>query len=236
MKQSHGPSGSPGARALRAKRLHRAPRLLLAGAALVASVVPLALLGGCSPGTDEAAAATERDPGGPSDEAKVEAAESQIDDAILHFEIKAQLLGSLGWDAVGIDIDTLDGRVLLTGEVPNRSSRELAEEIVASVDGVHHVDSELKLAGKPRDETPREAVDDQLTEAESEVRDALLESRLKARLLEEVGRHALDIEIEAASGVVTLRGRLANDAQERLVLEAVSSTKGVKRVINLIKT
>ena len=82
-----------------------------------------------------------------------DASKARVDDAILHFEIKAKLLGTLGWDAIGIDIDTLDGRVLLSGQVPDRSSRDLAEEIVQSVDGVERVDSRLLLAEAPASRT-----------------------------------------------------------------------------------
>jgi len=167
-----------------------------------------------------------------------ETSKARVDDAILHFEIKAKLLGTLGWDAIGIDIDTLDGRVLLSGQVPDRSSRELAEEIVQSVDGVERVDSRLLLAdgaAGEQDQATGQALDDHITEAEQEVRDALLESRIKARLLESLGRPALGVEIDSANSVVTLRGRLDNDAQERIVLETVSASPGVRKVVNLLR-
>ncbi len=189
----------------------------------------------CAPGSERTAAASETENG--RLKATLATTEDHIDDAILHFEVKARLLDALGWAATGIDVDSMDGRVVLSGTVPARSDRELAEEIVASVEGVGKVENRLELedasaAGAPA--TTRVAA--RSAEAGHEVRDALLEARLKAHLLEEIGRHALDIEVEAADGVVTLRGELDNEAHEQLALEAASRTEGVKRVINLLRT
>ena len=217
-------------------RLRAAPLLVLATAVVAAASVGfLNLCSAPSPDGDRAAAAVAASAGSGVGAERSSASEARVDDAILHFEIKAKLLGTLGWDAIGIDVDALDGRVLLTGQVPDRSSRDLAEELVASVDGVERVDSRITLADEEEPVTGA-ALDEHITEAEQEVRDALLESRIKAKLLEEIGRHALDVEIDAASGVVTLRGRLDNDAQERLVLETVSKSPGVKRVVNRLES
>ncbi|MGD2113911.1 MAG: BON domain-containing protein [Acidobacteriota bacterium] len=209
-------------------RRARSPRgLLILGLVLL-------LTPACSPGGEEAAAAAEN-----AREGRVErtlsSAGEHVDDAILHFEVKARLLDELGWAAIGIEVDAVDGRILLTGEVPERSDRELAEEIVRSVDGVRRVESRLELE---EDASPdgASAAERVAREAEREVRDGLLEARLKARLLEEIGRHALDLEVEAADGVVTLRGTLDNEAHEQLALETASRTKGVEKVVNLIET
>jgi len=196
--------------------------------ALLVSVVA------CAPGSDRTAAAAEARNDRP--EAIITTAGDHIDDAILHFEAKARLLDKLGWAAIGIDVDSMDGRIVLTGEVPVRADRELAEEIVTSVEGVERVENRLALEGESTAGAPATArVAPRVAEAEHEVRDALLEARLKARLLEEIGRNALDIEVEAADGVVTLRGELDNEAHEQIALEAASRTEGVKRVINLLR-
>lgn len=197
----------------------RLPVALCILAILVAAVA-------CAPGSDRIARASE--PQERPVESALTTAENHIDDAILHFEAKARLLDELGWAAIGIDVDSMNGHLVLSGEVPTRADRELAEEIVRSVDGVESVESLLTLEGETTATT-------RVAEAEHEVRDALLETRLKAHLLEEIGRHALDIEIEAADGVVTLRGELDNEAHEKLALETASRTVGVKRVINLLR-
>lgn len=202
----------------------RLPVALCILAILVAAVA-------CAPGSDRIARASE--PQERPVESALTTAENHIDDAILHFEAKARLLDELGWAAIGIDVDSMDGRVVLSGDVPERSQRELAAEIVRSVDGVETVENLLELEEQSSSDSTAAA---HVAEAEHEVRDALLEARLKARLLEEIGRNALDLDVEAADGVVTLRGELDNDAHEQLALETASRTKGVEKVINLIET
>lgn len=214
-------------------------RLLLGGAVVLAlCTAPLLAAGACSPTGHEAAASMDHRNGDDTEEpAGFDAAEDRVDDAILHFEVKAKLLEALHWDAIGIEVNSLDGRILLSGEAPDRATLELAEEIARSVEGVQRVESQLVLEQEDGPERAgREKVDGALSEAEREVGDALLETRLKARLLQEIGRHALDVEVEAASGVVTLRGRLASEAHEQIALETASRTEGVEEVINLIET
>ncbi len=212
---------------------------LLGGAAVLAlCTAPLLSAGACSPTGNGAAASTESHSGeGAEEPTKLDAAEDRVGDAILHFEVKAKLLEALHWDAIGIEVNSLDGRILLSGEAPDRATLELAEEIARSVEGVQQVESQLVLEQDDAPERTRgEKVDDAVSEAEREVSDALLEARLKARLLQEIGRHALDVEVEAASGVVTLRGHLASEAHEQIALETASRTEGVEEVINLIET
>jgi osmotically-inducible protein OsmY len=164
----------------------------------------------------------------------VPAAAGDLEDAALHVEVRAALLEQLGLDALDIDIDADadSGRVALHGAVADRAAQELAEEIVRAVDGVKDVSSELTLEESSDDsETP---IGHAVAEGEREVKDALLETQVKGRLISEIGRHAFDIEVEAADGVVTLRGAVETDAQQEAAHEAAGAVKGVDRVVDLI--
>jgi len=74
-----------------------------------------------------------------------------------------------------------------------------------------------------------------VAKAEGEVLDAVLEVRVKRRLLEEIGRYAMDVEVEAVAGKVTLRGPLPDRQRHRLAIQTARRTKGVDEVIDLIK-
>jgi osmotically-inducible protein OsmY len=69
---------------------------------------------------------------------------------------------------------------------------------------------------------------------ELEVQDAILEARLKKSLLAEIGRYALDVEIESSGGVVSLRGTLPDQERKTLALRTVEKASGVKKVIDLL--
>ena len=156
----------------------------------------------------------------------------RVADALLTEKMRAKLLARLGTDALGIEIAAAGDRVRLSGEVAERSTQELAEEVARSVRGVRRVDNRIAL--ELRRDRPG-AVRRAAAETERELHDAAIESRVKSKLLGELGRWALDVEVEAADGVVSLRGWVPDAARKRLALDAARDVRGVERVIDLIR-
>jgi osmotically-inducible protein OsmY len=156
----------------------------------------------------------------------------RVADALLTERIRAKLLAKLGTDALGVEIVTRGDRVLLTGAVDERSTQHLAQEVAASVRGVRRIDNRIALV--PRADRPG-PVGRAAAHAEREVLDAALESRVKAELLRELGRYALDLEVEAADGAVSLRGWVPDPARERIALDTAGGVRGVGKVIDLIR-
>lgn len=190
-------------------------RTLLLAAALAAT----ALSGGCRP----------RAPATPADDPSLR---DQAADALLTEKVRAKLLTKLGTDALGIDIVTRGDRVLLTGAVDERPTQELAEEVTRSVTGVRKVDNRIAMVPRTGGPGP---VGRAAASAESELGDAALESRVKADLLGELGRYALEIEVEATDGVVSLRGWVPDAGRERIALDTARGVRGVAKVIDLIR-
>lgn len=156
----------------------------------------------------------------------------QVADALLTEKVRAKLLTKLGTDALGVEIVTRGDRVLLTGAVDERPTQELAEEVARSVRGVRRVDNRIALVPATGGPGP---VGRAATQAENELADAALESRVKARLLGELGRYALEIEVESSAGVVSLRGWVPDAGRERIAIDTAGDVRGVTRVIDLIR-
>lgn len=163
---------------------------------------------------------------------------SMLSDAALELKVKTALLTKIGWDMIDVDVEAKGGHVWLDGETENRSHQELAIEVARSVEGVEKVDNRLKLE-EPKAEDSRTPVTDKvekgLSNAESEVRDAILESRVKTALIDAIGSQAFDIEVEATDGEVSLRGTLEDSRHEELALDTTRNCKGVSEVIDLIE-
>ena len=179
-------------------------------------------------------------PASPARAAGMDDVQSSVDDALLELKVKASLLDRLGTDAFGIDVEVVGDTVVLIGSVEKRATQELAEEVALSVKGVDSVRNKIALeepkkAEKTEDTPIADGVARGVSKAEREVKDAVLEVRVKRRLLEEIGRHALDLEVEATDGTVTLRGRLPDRERERLALRTARKTRGVDKVIDLIE-
>lgn len=138
-------------------------------------------------------------------------------------EIRELMLEKGGEGALGIKVTVDRNKAILTGEVPTRAGQELAEEVALSVDGIKSVDNRLRI--KPSEQHY----------VADEIADAQLESKVKRHLYSEIGKRAKQIEVEAVDGVVSLRGTLPDASRKQIALDAAAKTKGVKKVIDLIK-
>jgi len=106
---------------------------LIAGAALVSAVT----LAGCDRADRERAASS----------AKQTTRESAraIDDATVTAKVKTALLADKAVGGTAISVETKQGRVTLTGHVP-QAQIQRAEEIARGVEGVQGVDNQLVAA------------------------------------------------------------------------------------------
>ena len=69
-----------------------------------------------------------------------------IDDTAITAKVKSALLAADAGAGASIDVDSVDGKVTLTGTLPEREQVNRAVRIAASVDGVKGVDNRLVAA------------------------------------------------------------------------------------------
>jgi len=79
--------------------------------------------------------------------ARVDAVRSGVGDAAITASIKADLLKDPYLSARRINVDTVEGEVILTGEARSEASRERAGRMAQSIAGVKKVDNRLVVAG-----------------------------------------------------------------------------------------
>lgn len=158
----------------------------------------------------------------------------ELSDGLLALKVKTSLLEELGLSAMGIEVTAESGDVTLSGTVAEKPAQELAEEVAAALDGVRAVHNDIRL--EKAEEDGEHPVGDAVSHAEREVKDAALETKVKTRLVGEIGRHAFRIEVEASDGVVSLRGVVPDENRRKIALETARKTSGVDRVIDLLKT
>ncbi|MEK8034590.1 BON domain-containing protein [Ideonella sp. DXS29W] len=96
---------------------------------------------------DEAKVATEN--AANRAEQKIDAATDKMaakaDDVAITAKVNAALAGDPKLSALKIDVDTVDGRVNLSGFAPDAGSRERATELTRAVNGVVSVDNKLEV-------------------------------------------------------------------------------------------
>jgi osmotically-inducible protein OsmY len=149
-------------------------------------------------------------------------------------KVKLELLNKLGADALRMDVDTVDGKVRLSGTVDKRETVELADDIAKSVGGVHAVDNDLRH--EPKASAAADKASAIAQEAEAEVKDAVLEAKLRLALIDKLGTDGFKVGTEAASGLVTLEfDRDLSSARRAEAERAARTVDGVKRVVTVDK-
>ncbi len=156
-----------------------------------------------------------------------------VSEAQLKMAVRLALLEHLKDDAFPIKITVDNSSVILTGAVLFRSTQELATEVTKSVKGVYRVINMIRISpdapGKGDNLAKRAAVD-----TGDEVSDAGLETWVKTRLFDAIGRRAFGIEVEVTGGAVSLRGTVESAGYKVLAVETAESVKGIWKVIDLI--
>jgi osmotically-inducible protein OsmY len=163
--------------------------------------------------------------------ARSPAVDPDVTNASIAADVQVALLEKLGKDGLPIEVEVHGSRAVLSGQVEQRSTQELAEEVALSVSGVRSVDNQVTVA----ESASRTPVGQAVSHTELEVQDAVLEARVGQALLAEIGRHAFDVEVESSDGVVSLRGTLPDAERKALALRTVEKTSGVKKVVDLLR-
>jgi len=154
-------------------------------------------------------------------------AKEDLKESMLNARVRLALLkGMSGADGLRVKVTVRKSVVYLSGEVKERASEKLASEMAQSVPGVTTVKSTIRL----NPDAPQQ------DGFEAEIRDSILASEVKMRLLQEVGDNAMNINVEAASGVVSLRGTVPNKNVEKTAVKQVEDMGGVSRVEDLLST
>jgi len=119
-----------------------------------------------------------------------------------------------------IDIDTIDGHVILTGIVQTEKEAQRAVAIARRVPGVKKITRNIQVGSR----SFGQAVDDQL-----------LGNRIKAKLIAEPGIRSLNIDVDVAKRVVTLSGIVDSLVQKRKIIEITKTTPRIIKVVDFIK-
>ena len=148
--------------------------------------------------------------------------------------VELALLNKLGMDTMHVDVEARDRTVRLSGTVDKRETKELAGTVAYGVRGVSRVENALRLDAAVANPSRAGAV---VGEADAEVKDALLETRLRLALVDKMGSDGFRIGTDAASGVVTLSFDEAFETVRRDHAVAIATgMSGVSKVVSVDKT
>ncbi len=119
-----------------------------------------------------------------------------------------------------VDVDTVNGDVILTGVLETKKAADRAGRLAKKVPGVRRVRNELQVGTK----TIGESLDD-----------TILGTKIKTYLFKEPWIRSFNIDVDVDKGVVTLTGILDRMNHKERVLEIARTVKGTVRVIDNLK-
>ena len=145
---------------------------------------------------------------------------TQVEDEGIELRAGNRLREKLG-NRANVSVTSYNRNVLLTGQVADEATLAEAAAIVSEVPNVRGVSNETEIAGVSS-----------LTQRSN---DALVTSKVKARILDSQRVNANHVKVVTENGRVYLMG-LLTEAEGRAAKEVAASTSGVRKVVAIIET
>lgn len=141
-----------------------------------------------------------------------------VEDAVIISKIKNEYAKKdLKQFFMKISVDSTEGRVLLTGSVPDHAHMVHAVEVAWGVKGVKEVINELEVSNKSFKES---------------MKDGAIMAHIKARLLMEKDVRSVNYTVDVNKGTAYLIGIARDKTELDKALEVARTTKGVKKVVS----
>ena len=145
-----------------------------------------------------------------------------------------------GLKGKGVEIEVMDGKASLTGQILNAEQLAKATQVASRIPGVESVDNQLTAlkSAAPARSASRQSIQQVEFEQPSEPSPAPAGPSNQqvaqgiADKLAEAGLNGYDIEIRFKNGACSLLGDVSNPAEAAKAQEAAQSVEGVQQVLN----
>ncbi len=145
-----------------------------------------------------------------------------VDDASITSAVKSKLMWSRYADGLSANVDTVRGKVKLSGTAESADAKDAAGKLAMNTHGVHAVNNQLVVeAGKPAAVAKAEGTD---------MSDGWITTKVKSTYMYSSNVNGSDIAVSTNAGVVTLTGKMDSGAERALAIELARNVKGVKSV------
>ena len=147
----------------------------------------------------------------------------QLTDESIETKAKVNINASdEGYDDAHLSIVSLNGFVLLAGQVPSEALKTLATDVVRKIEGVRRIYNELEIGPA--------------TSLGTRSHDTWITTKVKSKLLASADTPGARVKVVTENSVVYLMGLLTEEEADRVSLEAgeVSSAERVVQLFELI--
>jgi osmotically-inducible protein OsmY len=142
-----------------------------------------------------------------------------IDDDSIEAAVRRGVRERFG-ELTRVNVVSFNRAVLLTGEVPDESTRATVEKIALGIANVRGVTNELQVGP--------------VASLSTRANDSLITSRIKARLLDANKVNPVHVKVLTESGIVYLLG-VVTEAEAEHAVEIARTTGGVLKVVKVFE-
>lgn len=144
---------------------------------------------------------------------------TQIEDEGIELR-SSNRIGERWGDKVHVNVTAFNRSVLLTGEVADQATRAEVEKLVASVQNVRGITSEIAVAG--------------VAAMPARANDSYLTSKVKARFVDANTFNPFQVKVVTENATVYLLG-VVTEAEAKSATEIARTTGGVRKVVRLFE-
>ncbi|MCH2039004.1 MAG: BON domain-containing protein [Rickettsiales bacterium] len=145
-----------------------------------------------------------------------------VDDTVIWTRIKnLYIQNDVNKLATRVSVEVTQGRVILTGNVPNPDARVEAVRLAWQVPGVTKVINEIQILNQQT--------------IKSRAQDTWITTQVKSKLLLNKDIESINYSVDTVNQVVYLMGNAQNDNELKQATNIASTVKGVKRVVSHVQ-
>jgi len=151
-----------------------------------------------------------------------------VDDATITATVKSKLLWSKDTEGLEMNVDTEMGKVTLRGAAQSDASKALAEAMAENTHGVVSVDNRLVVNSTKQATQIADA--DTPNDASQEISDGWITTKVTSTFMYSANVESHNIAVSTDHGIVTLSGKVDNNAERDLAIALAENIRGVKSV------
>ncbi len=144
-----------------------------------------------------------------------------VDDATITSTVRSKILWSRYADGLRANVDTVRGKLSLTGTAESADAKECAGKLATNTQGVRSVDNQLAI---------QSAMAGVAGNVGTDIADGWITTKVKSTFMFSTNVPGSDISVSTNDGIVKLSGKMENTAERALAIELAGNVRGVKGV------
>ena len=161
-----------------------------------------------------------------------------VDDSLITTKVKAKFVKDKETRADQVEVETVDGKVNLTGTARSKAKAARHVTLARQVKGVKSVKNNIQIAAANTASAGDKDADrsrNARSGSNQPVKDTSITTKVKAKFVEDKTVSATNIHVKTVNGVVRLTGSAKNRDEATKAAAIAREVEGVKSVTNNIK-